>query len=240
MSPITPNQSSMSSALPEKSRRVGTPARSRSALLLASVAVTAIFFILDSPARSSPNGSSSAELFCYAAGLFMAVLYSRFFAVEKVNSKFQKLRQQVDFRRSLIAVREHGLRKLGAARTKVRAFLVEILERSRRRWQQFLSLSWPPQGPMFSYRTVKAVGIALVLVFIPLIMLPFLADMSGDALDTNGLRFFDAAPKRCLPGGAERPPGLSVRSTGWLVVAFMMSSGLCAVHPLQSGLLVAF
>lgn len=235
MSPITRTRSSMSSALPEKSRRVGTSARSRSVLLLATVAVTALFFILDSPARSSPNGSSSAEFFCYAAGLFMAVLYARFFAVEKVDSKFQKFRQQVDFRRSLIAVREHGLRKLGAARTKVRAFLVEILERFRSRWQLR-----PPQGPMFSYRTVKVVSIALVLMFIPLMMLPFLADMSGDALDTNRLLFFDAVPKRCSTGGVERRQGLSVRSTTWLVVAFMMSSGLCAVHPLQSGLLVAF
>lgn len=218
----------------EKPRRVGTSTRhSRSTLLLASVGVSVLFFLLDSTGIGQRTWS--AELCFFAAGLLAAFVYLKL--VGTLTSKSLKSSQQVDIRERLTALREHARLAVVAVKTKVRAFVDTV--------RQMRSRFTPAEGQLLSAQMVRTTAVTLVTLLVPLLLLPWLADMSGDADACSRLLFFDAAPRQmCDIGklGADCPPrqSFSIRSTTWLVVAFLMSSGLCAVHPLQSGLLMAF
>jgi len=221
-SPSTSSSSSASTSYPSKPRCVGAPRQSRSKLLLASVGVSALFFLLDT-ARVG-QGSGSAELCCYVTGLLVAILYMRFVDTRRSSTA----KQQVDIRERLSALCDLARVKAKAAQAKVQAF-ADTVRRLR---------LTPPEGPVFSAQVVRATAALLATLLVPMFILPFLADMSGEASACDRMAVFDAAPK--LVSERSSRPGLSIPSTTWLVVAFLMSSGLCAVHPLQSGLLMTF
>eukprot|EP00929_Paragymnodinium_shiwhaense_P074017 TRINITY_DN37845_c0_g1_i2.p1 TRINITY_DN37845_c0_g1~~TRINITY_DN37845_c0_g1_i2.p1 ORF type:complete len:216 (-),score=30.52 TRINITY_DN37845_c0_g1_i2:73-720(-) len=160
--------------------------RSRFLVLLASGAFAVLLFLIDSPAVG--GGSWTAELCCYAGGLLAAAVCAQY-APSRNGSKSISKSPLVDLNEMLFALR----RRVQAVATSIKARTVARY-RAIREWRP-----WRADGPFFSRKVVEIVSIAMVTCLVPLLLLPFQADMSGEAQESNAMVFFDAPPKQCSP-----------------------------------------
>lgn len=95
------------------------------------------------------------------------------------------------------------------------------------------------EGPVVPVLAVYILFASLTFICAASVALAFLAN-DGDGLLAAPNSFLDASPRVCGPDGKplKATGGLSWRSATWLGVALGLSSGLCAIHPLQSGLVL--
>jgi hypothetical protein len=115
-----------------------------------------------------------------------------------------------------------------AAATALRRMLGAVSELARELAPPQRRASRPaeerPFLPMWSVKAAVCVSITLSIALL-------VAAFNVGSGCGSASSFFDAAP---------RSPGCAWRSTLWLVAAFWMSSGLCAIHPLQSAFVLSF
>lgn len=86
---------------------------------------------------------------------------------------------------------------------------------------------------------ICAVFFTVSSVSVTLVVSSFMANIPTQQEQFNPT-FIDASPRSCGPNGQPIKNNFSIRSTIWLVAAVWLSSGLCAIHPLQSGLILGF
>lgn len=99
----------------------------------------------------------------------------------------------------------------------------------------------PTQGsPVVPVWAVYAIFLSLILASAASLVVAFFATEGEGWLDAPN-SFLDAAARACGADGKPKASGgLSWRTATWLGVALGLSSGLCAIHPLQSGLVLGF
>lgn len=206
----------------------------RRVVLLATSLISMSVFMLDA---SLPRGlrasCDSWEVVIYLSCVSAALLYVRY--VPLVSQKVGIMTSDA---------KGDALEKDVVVRT-AREFVSQVADAVR--WL-IKEVRPPPTQPSRPDREKPVVpvwavyGLFLILVFFSaaLAATAFLAAEGGGVLAASN-SFLDATPRACGPDGKPvASGGLSWRSTSWLGVALALSSGLCAIHPLQSGLVIGF
>lgn len=216
MSDIVNNPATMPTKKPTK---IGSKSWSRMALLAAGGIFTVALFLLDAQALQVQPPSTSSECLFYVLGFASTYVYVSFVSQGRRAPCASSLRVQV------------------SASEAARAFVTE----ARARLSSLLQLMHCPrpaeprpsdEQPPVPFWALAALHIVITLVAVGLFSMPFLG--APEAIAADGEALLDAP--RCQQDELE---GKSLRQWPWLIASFGLSSGLCVVHPLQSGLILA-
>lgn len=212
---ITTTTMSANKTQPVKGR--APPRTSRPWLLVASGLFTVAVFLLDGQALQAQQlGTSSYELFfIYALGLAAAGLYVVFVG-QDVSKAILSVRRRYDSVRASFRKVCNGFVKLG-----------EIFKCPRPAEER-----QPEERPPVPFWVLVAMSILCTVMAASLVVMSFTALPQAE----ERVSFLDA-PFRCDKAGSHQRAS---RNWTWLVAAFGLSSGLCVVHPLQSGLILGF
>lgn len=241
-----------------------SPLRPRKTLLLASSGLTILAFLLDSLLPQSRALRANTELFFYALGLCVALFYVQWARKGRQPRNLERDASYGEVCQSMMTLAAENVAAVRAEAAKVYKKV-----RGLASWIRFKAadalcifreqvfnilvrigtqLSPPIPRPLDARpeQEVKLVPLwavttmfwALTSMSMALLVSAFKADMSGNADPTVNPSMLDPVQRLCNPG--EQHGGITLRSSVWFVVTFWLSSGLCAVHPLQSGLILGF
>lgn len=240
-----------------------SPLRPRKSLLLASSGLTILAFLLDSFLPQSRALRANTEICFYALGLCVALFYVQFVSKGRHPRKLEQDAPYIEVCKSMMTLAAENVAAVRAEAAKVykkvrglaswiRFKAADALCMFREQVFNFAvrigtQLSPPmPRPPGGEHEEVKLVPLwavttmfwALTSMSMALLVSAFKADMSGHADPTVNPSMLDPVQRLCEPGQSHG--GITLRSSVWFVVTFWLSSGLCAVHPLQSGLILGF
>eukprot|EP00929_Paragymnodinium_shiwhaense_P119036 TRINITY_DN90922_c0_g1_i1.p1 TRINITY_DN90922_c0_g1~~TRINITY_DN90922_c0_g1_i1.p1 ORF type:complete len:221 (-),score=42.18 TRINITY_DN90922_c0_g1_i1:91-753(-) len=196
---------------------------SRLALLTASGLFTVALFLLDAQALQVQQLSVSTELLFYMCGLLSTLVYVGYISKGRRRSCSA---QETDAKASVVESVVAFLRKVRTSGAWLRQQLQRPNGEAPRPREE------RPPIPFWLLATSHLILISMsIMLFCASFVLP------SEAAVEAGEAFLDAPP-RCEQD--MQFLSRSVRQWSWLIAAFLLSSGLCVVHPLQSGLVAGF
>eukprot|EP00929_Paragymnodinium_shiwhaense_P122593 TRINITY_DN95466_c0_g1_i1.p1 TRINITY_DN95466_c0_g1~~TRINITY_DN95466_c0_g1_i1.p1 ORF type:complete len:224 (-),score=56.29 TRINITY_DN95466_c0_g1_i1:46-717(-) len=202
------------------SHRLGSS--SRAALLAGSGIFTIALFLLDCSALQVQGIDASSELTFYLLGFLATLVYVKFVSQGKKTPNGANQEDKVSLAEAVSAAFQK-------ARSSA-AWLYQQLECPTPQVPRPAA-----EHPPVSFRWLALSHVVLLLAAVVLFVPPFFGPPEA-MLEMEGSAFLDAPPPRC----EQEFDGSGKSKWTWLVFAFTLSSGLCVVHPLQSGLIVGF
>lgn len=209
---------------------------SRPCVLLATGALSVLVFLLDALFAQETVRRCNVEFVLYGLGLSLSLLYARFASKKRRQPKQQsKVESDDDAPGSGEVLLKKLWSWIRSTRDLVQSCAKQLIQdltsptAERRTPQQ--------DKPVVSGWAVCACLMLAVSVSVALVV----AVWSGRTISEEEATFLDAARKECGPDGKPlKKGGVLSGSIGWLTIAFGLASGLCTVHPLQSGMTIGF
>lgn len=208
---------------------------SRHCVLLATGALSVLVFLLDALLAQETVRRCNVEFVLYGLGLSLSVLYTCFASKKRRQPKQQSKVESDDAPGSGEALLKKLWSWIRSTRDVVQSCAKQLIQDLR---SPTVERRAPQQDkPVVPGWAVCACLMLAVSVSVALVV----AVWSGRTISQEEATFFDAARKECGPDGKPLKTGGVLRgSIGWLTIAFGLASGLCTVHPLQSGMAIGF
>lgn len=209
---------------------------SRLCVLLATGALSVLVFLLDALFAQETVRRCNVEFVLYGLGLSLSLLYSCVASKKRRQQKQQSKVEPDDVPGSGEVLLKKLWSWIRSTRDLVQSCAKQLIQDlmfptvERRAPQQ--------DKPVVPGWAVCACLMLAVSVSVALVV----AVWSGRTISQEEATWFlDAARKECGPDGQPLKKGGVLRgSIGWLTIAFGLASGLCTVHPLQSGMTIGF
>lgn len=239
---------SISEKLGEGKAVAQPPRWSRQHSLLCVSALAIFLIVMDSSVSAKWASHAQSELMFYAFGFFAALAYSRFARicpplVKVVRSSAAAAGQCEEVHLSgthgpvpqapslFKAIRARASKVASQLRASISG-LAQHIKPPRRNYRP------GQEKPVVPLWGVYATGFVLTVMCVTLIVVAFMATTPGTVPGPTKGSFIDPLPKACA--GSQSKAQYAWRASIWLVIVVWLSSVLCAIHPLQSGLILGF